>query len=198
MKNIITIIVIVIFSSNCIAQSPVISVKKWYKEQAGTYYKDLNNEMDAFVGTWLYTEGNTSLKIKLKKETMHYNGKYYVDLMVGEYQYIKNGVELINTLNNFDLMNGYEHRVYGKSLYQSCIPYPASDCVEGETRLSLSFFDTLKDFSYTFIFHKREVNGQPALRAFNVCRYYNDVPLGTTPPEPTMPCQNEILLLKVE
>lgn len=168
MKNI-AIIILVIISFNCKAQNPVLPLDQWGEAQLNAYYKDLNNEMDAFVGTWLYTEGNTSLKIKLKKETMHFNGKYYVDLMVGEYQYIKNGVELINTLNNFDLMNGYEHRVYGKNLYNSCILYPASDCVEGETRLSLSFFDTLKDFSYTFIFHKREVNGQPALRAFNVC-----------------------------
>lgn len=192
------IIIVTILSINCKAQSPILPLNDWGEKQNGAYYKDLNNEMDDFVGTWIYTEGNTTLKIKLKKELMHYNGRFYVDMIVGEYQYIKNGVELINTLDNFDLVNGYQHRVYGKNLYDSCIPFPASDCEDGEIRLDLSVFDTLVNYSYDFLFHKRIVNGEPALRAFNVCYYHDTVPIGTEPPEPTLPCQNEIILMKVD
>lgn len=196
--NRIIIIVVTILSINCKAQSPIMPLNEWGEEQINAYYKDLDNDLDDFVGTWIYTEGNTTLKIKLKKEVMHFNGKYFEDLIVGEYQYIKNGVELINTLGDINSLEAYEHNIFGQNIYNSCIPFPASDCEDGEIRLDLSVFDTLVNYSYDFLFHKRIVNGEPALKAFNVCYYHDTVPIGTEPPEPTLPCQNEIILMKVE
>jgi hypothetical protein len=69
----------------CKAQSPIFPLEDWDEEQSNAYYKDLDNELDTFEGTWLYTNGNTSWKIILKKEITFFNDKYYEDLIVGEY-----------------------------------------------------------------------------------------------------------------
>lgn len=61
------IISIVIASFNCYAQSPIFPLDHWSEEEPNAYYKDLDNELNAFVGTWLYTNGNTSWKMELKK-----------------------------------------------------------------------------------------------------------------------------------
>ncbi|MFN4313275.1 MAG: DUF6705 family protein [Chitinophagaceae bacterium] len=42
---------------------------------------------------------NTSFKIVLVKKVQQYNGECYEDLIIGEYQYIVNGVEKVNTLS---------------------------------------------------------------------------------------------------
>ena len=75
------------------------------------YYKDLNNHLNVFQGTWVYTNGNTSFTIVLQKKLMGhisiptFNISYYTDAIIGEYKYIENGVEKINTLQN--LFNNY-------------------------------------------------------------------------------------------
>ena len=96
MKHIIIILITTISFFNCKAQSPILSIDELGRNNLNNaYYKDLNNELNPFEGTWLYANGNTSLKIVLVKKPMYFNGKYYEDLIIGEYQYIENGVEKI-------------------------------------------------------------------------------------------------------
>ena len=107
-----TIIALIIFSFlSCKAQIPMI--ERYGSSSYGTienaYYKDLQNFHDQYVGTWLYTNGATSLKVVLiKKPMFHVLGgpkTFYEDLLIGEYQYIENGVEKVNTLNNLSNNN---------------------------------------------------------------------------------------------
>ncbi|QNK78347.1 hypothetical protein H7F37_04470 [Winogradskyella sp. PAMC22761] len=189
MKSIIKIITILIFTFsffNCKAQSPILPLKKWSDEQENAYYKDLNNELNSFEGTWLYTDGNTSLKIVLEKRLMQFNGDYYTDLIVGEYQYIENGIEKINTLSDLNLNLGEEHNIFGNSLYSDCNYIPVDDCVDGEIRLYLAIYDTLNSLSSAIILHNRIINGQQALKA-NL--WYNGGMITSHPddPEPTEP-----------
>ncbi|WP_157492002.1 DUF6705 family protein [Mangrovimonas sp. ST2L15] len=87
-------------------------------ENSPTYYlKDVNNEFDKFEGTWQHQSGNTSIVLKLKKE-IHYqlnSGSNYEDLLVGEYQYVENGIEKVNTLIDFEDVgiSGYTHKISG-------------------------------------------------------------------------------------
>ena len=57
------------------------------------YLKDVNNKLNPFVGTWLYSNGNTTLKIILQKKIMALvaNGEYYEDLLVGGFEYFVDG-----------------------------------------------------------------------------------------------------------
>ena len=68
MKTIYILLITILFSSTSIAQSPVVDIenKPSFRETVtNTYYKDINNFMNPFVGTWIYINGNTSFKIVL-------------------------------------------------------------------------------------------------------------------------------------
>ena len=63
MKQIFLITLIIFSFFNCKAQSPIIAIDSLGMHNTeNAYYKDLNNELNSFEGTWLYTNGNTSLK----------------------------------------------------------------------------------------------------------------------------------------
>ena len=72
--------------------------------QSGFYYKDLNNKLNPYVGTWLYTNGSTSLKIVIKKKEHFFFSSlnYYSDLLVGDFQYIENNTVIQDRLSILD------------------------------------------------------------------------------------------------
>ncbi|KOS06460.1 hypothetical protein AM493_10745 [Flavobacterium akiainvivens] len=86
---------------------------------AGAWYKDVNNEFGKFVGTWKFenTATNTSFTIKLQKKESFYIPlfNYYQDLLVGEYRYVQNGVEIVNTLSNLNVLHTdeYDYNITG-------------------------------------------------------------------------------------
>jgi hypothetical protein len=127
----------------CKAQSPIID--RFGIEDYGivqnAYYKDLNNFFTPYVGTWIYTNGNTTLKITLRKRLLFHVTNdiktYYTDYLIGEYQYIENGVEKVNTLYdiNINYPDIYSYNLYsispvGKNNYPKC-----QECAENEKRL---------------------------------------------------------------
>ena len=112
MKKIIIILCIINFIA-CKAQIPTISLHRPSVSpgEQGYYYKDFNNYLNVFEGTWIYTNGNNSFTIVLQKKIMGHittsdlSINYYTDAIIGEYKYIENGIEKINTLQN--LFNNY-------------------------------------------------------------------------------------------
>ncbi|MDX1318361.1 DUF6705 family protein [Bizionia paragorgiae] len=152
MKNII-LIVLMIVTFTCKAQSPIVDIADRQIDLVdGVYLKDVNNELDKFIGTWLYTNGNTSLIVKFQKKTQVYSGKYYRDILVGEYRYIENGIEKINTLPNFDNQDNLES-LYEHSLISSLIilkrEFPGcSNCNDNEKRVKVSFSDPSPNLSH--------------------------------------------------
>jgi len=201
MKHTILITILAFSFLTCKAQSPIISIDSLgIHNIENAYYKDLNNDLNPFEGTWLYTNGNTSLKIILEKKIMFNNGDYYEDLMVGGYQYIENGVEKINTLSDVNHPSlGYHASIKGNTILDSCYYLPTDDCVESEKRLSLSIEDTFTNDHYgSLILHKRTINGQEALNVRIEFRYYKaTVTEDEIIPDPTMPWQmNNIIMIK--
>src|SRR5690554_1663937 len=177
MKNIILTAIVLIFNLSLYWQYPVLSLEDQdpYDTQEGAYYKDLANVLDTFEGTWLYTNGNTSLKIVLVKKEEHFtsNEGYYEDLMIGEYQYIENGVEKINTLSNLNQNLGRGHKIKGNDIHRDCYYMTNGDCTEGETRLVLGLIDagTGKSHWARLVLKKRVINGQEAIKAYIVFNY---------------------------
>ena len=98
MKRIIFLTLIAIITISCKAQTvPLYASYREYTQ--GTYIKDTFNEMNKFEGTWQYTNGTDSLTIVMQKKTHIYNGEYYEDLLIGEYRFVSNGTEVVNTLS---------------------------------------------------------------------------------------------------
>ncbi len=103
MKNIINILLLFIFIS-CKSQTVYNINNADHFGKSGYYYKDVENLLDKYVGTWQYTNGNTSLKIVFKKQIKYYyvDDNYYIDVLIGEYEYIQNGVLVANYLSRLN------------------------------------------------------------------------------------------------
>lgn len=197
MKKIILIITIGLFFYNCKAQSPVLNIETTFSSDVpvNAYYKDANNILNNFEGTWLYTNGNNTLKIILAKSTQHFNGKYYEDLLIGGYQYIENGVEKINTLTDADNLNlGDNASIEGNNIYNNCKYSPVDDCVDGEKNLHLSIKDVpLEGHIGDLRLFKRTINGQEVLKVNISMNYLRDV--SGELPDPTLPWKMENIVL---
>ncbi len=67
------------------------------------YLKDLENVRANFVGTWQYTDGNKEFILHIYNWDMKSQGswwgqgEYWMDVVIGNYIYKENGVEIINT-----------------------------------------------------------------------------------------------------
>ena len=86
----------------------------------GVYYKDLNNILNPFVGTWKYTNGNNVFEIVLQKKLMSsQNGYFYKDMLIGSYRYVENGIEKVNVINTHDisLVDGNLNPIRASSIY---------------------------------------------------------------------------------
>jgi hypothetical protein len=169
MKYIYKILLISLITSvSCKAQSPIIDIEKipsiWDNPQTNAYYKDIHNFLDEFEGTWIAIKGNNTFKIVLKKLKMVPNNvPYYVDYMIGGYQYIENGVEKINTLDKINIQ--YVRSIYGYRLLKSHFKPTCNDCNPNKRRLNLSFIDRERDVSGSLYLQHITVNGAPALKA---------------------------------
>jgi hypothetical protein len=175
MKNIIFLfLILVIFSCN--AQTPILSRydNPNYGRTQNAYYKDINNFQDQFVGTWIYTNGNTTLKVVFIKKLMFYNNfdpkKYYEDVLIGEYQYIENGVEKVNSLSNLNSnpLTYFDYNLYSSTKMTNESPYPPCDeCPSGTLRLRMKFDEPANDDSLLgadFVIRRVVENGVEKLK----------------------------------
>jgi len=142
----ITIIVISsILSFSCKAQvTPLYKANPDLPE--GTYYKDLDNDMEKFGGTWMWENGNTSFTMILDKEEHIFSESENVfhDMVVGEYQFIENGIEIINTLPRLNDASIIGHGFYLSGtaiLHKNHPPLKCDDCTNDERRIKLFLYD---------------------------------------------------------
>jgi len=166
MKKYIYFILLSFASVACKAQSPIYNISEPHRGKTpGSYFKDLNGNLDGYDGTYLYTNGTTSLKIVLKKKIKSYR-YYYEDLVVGEFQYIKNGVELNNTLANINVNytdESVNHIITGHLILTGTM-WGCPDCSPTEKRLRLSFVDKKAHRIIGLDIRRTTVNGVAAIK----------------------------------
>ncbi|MDI1315777.1 DUF6705 family protein [Flavobacterium sp.] len=150
MKKIFQITLILLFSISCKAQNPILPLygnSSNYGNTEGAYYKDIDGFQNQFLGTWLYTHGSTSLKMTFIAKNMVHSTvgskNYYTDYIVGEYQYIQNGVEKVNTLanlnDNYDEL--YDYNLCSVSQIRGSVFPKCVECPADEKRMSMKFND---------------------------------------------------------
>lgn len=133
----------------------------------GTYYKDTNNLLNPFVGTFTYSNGSDEVQLTfLKKVMSSMNNVYYEDLLIGEYRYIKNGVEVANTLTNLNnsYANGVKYSLWGNTILVGNVR-GCSDCASNEKRLEVSLVDNAQNRTGSVILRKITQSGQEAISA---------------------------------
>lgn len=196
MKKYIYLTLLCITAMTCKAQSPIYNIMD-VREGKGSYYKDLNNELDGYDGTYTYykpstsTSGSEELTIVLKKKVLAYDGYYYEDLIVGEYEFKRNGLSVDNTLANIDINYTYEemnHAIRGNFILTGT-ELGCPDCLPTEKRLRLTLIDKLTPNILGLDIRKTTVNGVPALKVsiFPKEHYYEEdddylMPVGTSIP----------------
>lgn len=172
MKNSIATLFFLVLFTNCKAQLPeqnIVAIEDLKgSSYDGTYYKDVHNLLNPFVGTWLYTNGTTSLKLVLRKVIGFDSGRIKEDLIVGEYEYIENGVSKINTLQNIniDTPGKINHLIDGNTFVYSFVYPKCYDCAANELRLQLVLGDPLKEVAFDLLARKMLINGQKALSIY--------------------------------
>lgn len=198
MKKIITIVIILVVHTNCKAQlleQTIIPLENLRGQSTGNiYYKDIHNLLNPFVGTWIYTNGTISLKLVLRKIIGHDNGYNIKDILVGEYEYIENGVSKINTLQNIniDTPGIIDHSINGYTFVYSFVYPKCYDCGANELRLQLILSDPLKKVGFSLLARKMLVGSQKALSIHmysdgikytgNTLEEYNTESVGATMP----------------
>ncbi|MBN9282824.1 MULTISPECIES: DUF6705 family protein [unclassified Flavobacterium] len=201
MKNILTIIILS-FLFSCKAQTIVpLASDSDMTYKSGTYNKDVDNDFDKYVGTWKYQQGNTSLKIIFKKITFDHfvteYKNYYQDILVGEYQYIENGIEKVNTLqqmitqpNNTSEYNISGNLIWTKNLYPKC-----SECDENERRIKLFISDPLREYlSNAIILRYKNENGTEKIIAKILKNGTSFMPPDNAPDEMRIPYGEYVLI----
>jgi hypothetical protein len=132
----------------------------------GNYYKDTNNVLNMFEGTWVYNSNNTYFKIILvKKHNQSISGLYHEDLIIGELQFNYFGIEIYNSLDkiNQNYQNIYSHTIDGNFILNSPFLLNCTDCELNEKRLYLGFSVNVPGF---IILKKTIINGQEALKVY--------------------------------
>ena len=100
----------------------------------GTYYQD--NVITKYVGTWKWTSGTEEFTIILVKKKRDLDD-HSRDVLSGGYRYVKNGVEVINTLND---VNKNINNIINNSDLASL-----QSSVRGDNRFLFNFYDRLKN-----------------------------------------------------
>lgn len=134
---------------SCKAQTHLAAINDSFNNaSAGTYFSDIENEMNKFVGTWQYAIANESLTIVLQKKTMVPYKAFFEDLLVGEYEYILNGTTVVNTLHllNNSSIPVVEHNILGRRIVPNNAQPICTDCSSSDRRFKLYFFDSEREY----------------------------------------------------
>lgn len=183
----------------CSAQSPVINITNDSSMAEGCYNKDVDNVLPQFEGNYLYTNTatNTTLEIRMIKKIMQFDGHYYEDLIIGEYEYKVNGVTIISTLANLNTVypSQEDHNIAGNSIIKKVSRYTCNDCGTNERRLLLGFSDPTTPIWSRILVRKILVGGSPAIKILFLPGGGNMYMVGTPPPpDPKVPSGEYILM----
>jgi hypothetical protein len=200
MKKIITLTTLFIIIG-CSAQSPIINIANNHSMVEGIYNKDVNNLLNPFEGNYLFTNTstNTTLEIRLVKTIMDFNGKYYEDLIIGEYEYKVGGITIISTLSNLNVQYTFqrEHGIGGNCILKKNNRPICNDCTTSEKRLLIGFNDPTTPLFGTVLIRRITQNGLPAIKVFITSTGGNTYLEGTPAPTSFKIPEGEYILMKI-
>ena len=133
MKNILIVLLnFTMFATLYAQEEQVIPLVKLgeYDEQEDVvyYYKDVNGDLNKFLGTWKFEDNTTELIIKIYLNAhADYFGSYYDDIYI-KFKYIENGIVIYDTLLDDSESNKYV--IFGPSIFE-----------DTRSKVTLSYFE---------------------------------------------------------
>ena len=175
MKKVIYITLFLILLAKTVnAQNPTILDRhtSLVGEIPNAYYKDIEGFYNQFEGTWVYTDSEKTIRFRFKKkEEFFYQSvvNYYIDVLIGEMQFISNNQELINSLSNIDVNHNsifryslFSRRKVGYNYDPMCL-----ECPTNVQRLPMMYDEPTNDDSCLaayFVMRIEIENGLPKLK----------------------------------
>jgi hypothetical protein len=198
-KSILSILALLSIGKS-LCQSPIIGLFDGieYGETNNAYYKDTQDDLDKFIGTWIWSDNNSSLTIEfrlLEQELITFstdNSQFYTDLIIGEYIYVENGQELINTMHLFDspFISNLDHNIAGNFIEDKAGRPYCDECTVSERRLKVFFTDpNYQHIENRAILRHLITAGQETIEMLLLQEYVNTVdnPYPQNPAEISMP-----------
>lgn len=139
-KLILTLAILFNFCANAQSIVDICSGETLFDLPGGSYRKDINNKLNKFNGTWVWTNGSDVVTFQLQKVINQYFTEYdaYGDYMIGNYKYTKNNgaLEVVNTILTPSKFN------FAGNLLPQFHPMYAI-CPENETSINFTFDDII-------------------------------------------------------
>jgi hypothetical protein len=165
---------------SCKAQQIIVPIYRYgdyeYEHNSNYYFKDVDNDLNKFIGTWkcetIDTLGQSvTIVIKLKVDEQYQLDERsdYEDLLVGEYQYMVGGNDIVNTLPDFDnpSVSGYGHKIVGNGIFNKFVPPKCNNCGSDERRVRVGIYNPTKRWAMGKIFMRYiNDNGIEKMEAF--------------------------------
>ncbi|MDY0933352.1 DUF6705 family protein [Chryseobacterium sp. CFBP8996] len=201
MKNIFFLFIL-IFSAELKSQSVTIDIEEpGLGKPNGYYQKDFNNLLNPFEGTYIYTNGTSTFKIVLQKMIKQPVDSHYEDLIIGEYQYMENGIEKVNTLSNLNIMYSdqyLKHNIAGNGiLWNNSRLWKCPQCEPNEKRADLMITDKLTNRYANILMRRTVINGQQVMQVkiYNVNTVSYNVDTESPPADFSLPL-GEFIMIK--
>jgi archaellum component FlaF (FlaF/FlaG flagellin family) len=163
-------ILLTFFCKITFAQTPILPLYDSIKDAPNAYYKDLQNDLNRFVGEWKYEQGSTQLIIRIQKKEMQFidygDITFYRDFLVAEYRYVENGIEKINTFSNLltNHTNPYKYNMVGSIIIKpiSTNPDVCRNCGPNDVMVDGTFNEPNRQIDFLdprIIFRHKVENG---------------------------------------
>ncbi|MEG0927524.1 DUF6705 family protein [Chryseobacterium sp.] len=170
------ILIILIFCINSVFAQQVFPLNTpTIDSPNGAYYKDLDGELNQYVGTWKGTWETKTLFLQLRKIKKRYtsnDGTYFdVDKIVGERKIVlANGATEVDRISNFDEMAPEFYGIFGqkKNFSQKFLLFQPKDMCTKTANLDINFMDS----------HKTQMRLQFKYNPHGVyesCQYYQQI-----------------------
>ncbi len=195
MKN---ILILLLLSSTLIQAQEINLEDKDGTRITGAYYKDINNHLNQFEGTYKYTQGNTELTMVFKKIVEYNNGVYRQDLLIGEVKFVKDGLILFNNLSKINTVypNQFSHHIVGNTIIKPSSRPVCVGCTANQKRVDLIFFGRDNNMGGSIILQKLTESNQPEKLKINII-YRNSIWLpGEPEPLDALIKNGEYVLIK--